>query len=416
MQRVRLRWRAIVVIGFGLLALAGPAGAKESGLDERPGISVPSLLEVLRLVKDRSPEVILGNANVATAQSSMVGARLAGLGNPYVEVLGKSAIPGTNTSVAFDGTLWLPFEIAGQRGTRIAESEALIGYERRNLEVATALAKAAAVRAYGFAAVGGNRLGVLGELLEVASSEASNYAARFGAGDVTVRDARLAEVELARYSILVEETRADLALALAELNRLTGAEYSSPPTDASRPPAVFPVAVDKAPTLAASRAEATFYERAKDRARREGVSGNLSLMLNGGRDEFGEPVVGAGLAYAFPVVRRNQGEQARAEAERRRALVEERLKHRALGVRLRGLTVELEQVQRALTILGDKAEPAAVAAVNAAVEMQKAGKSDLLPVLTSRRELGLLRLRRLDLVAREWTITSELVAITGRIQ
>jgi len=189
MQRVRLRWREIVVIGIGLLALAGPARAKEYGLDDRPGTTVPSLLQVLRLVKDRSPEVLLGNANVATAQSSMVGARLAGLGNPYVEVLGRSAIAGADTSVGFDGTLWLPFEIAGQRGTRIAESEALIGYERKNLEVATALAKAAAVRAYGLAAVGGNRLGVLGELLEVARSEAANYAARFGAGDVTVREA-----------------------------------------------------------------------------------------------------------------------------------------------------------------------------------------------------------------------------------
>jgi hypothetical protein len=214
MQRVRLRWRAIVVIGIGLLALAGTAGAKEYDLDERPGTPVPSLLEVLRLVKDRSPEVVLGNANVATAQSTMVGARLAGLGNPYVEVIGKGAIPGTNTSVGFDGTLWLPFEIAGQRSTRIAESNALIGYQRKNLEVATALAKAAAVRAYGLAAVGGHRLGVLGELLEVSRTEASNYAARFAAGDVTARDARMAEVELARYSLLAEETRAERKNAL----------------------------------------------------------------------------------------------------------------------------------------------------------------------------------------------------------
>jgi hypothetical protein len=414
MHRVRLRWRAIVVIGIGLLVVAGPARAKEYGEDERPGSPVPSLPEVLRLVKDHSPEVVLGHANVATAQSSMVGARLAGLGNPYVEVIGKRPLPGTNTSVGFDGTLWLPFEIAGQRSTRIAESEALIGYQRKNLELATALAKAAAVRAYGLAAVGGNRLHVLGELLEVSRTEASNYAARFAAGDVTARDARLAEVELARYSILAEETRADLALALTELNRLTGAEYSSPPVQAMRPPTVTPV-VDRAPTLAASRAEANFYDRAKERARREGVAGNLSLMLNGGRDEFGQAVVGAGLAYMFPVIRRNQGEQARADAERQRALVEERLKRRALTLRLRGLTVELEQVKRALTIIGEKGEPAAVAAVDAAVEMQKAGKSDALPVLLSRRELALLRLRRLDLVAREWTITSELVAITGSI-
>jgi outer membrane protein TolC len=284
------------------------------------------------------------------------------------------------------------------------------------LEVTSALAEAAAVSAYGQAAVGENRLAVLAELLEVASSEAASYEARYGAGDVTVRDARLAEVELARYAVFVEETKADVELALSELSRLAGVDYASPPAATLRPPPVAPIAIDRAPTLALSRAEAAFHDRSKERFRREGVSGNLSLMLNGGRDEFGEPVVGAGLAYAFPVIRRNQGERAREDAAKRRAQLEERLKRRAIDVRVRGLSAELAQVRRALAILGDKAEPAAVAAVDAAVAMQRAGKSDLLPVLTSRRELGLLRLRRLDLVAREWTITSELVAIAGRLQ
>lgn len=416
MHRIRMRWRELLVIGLGLSMPVGAAFAREREAALRSDRTVPSLAEVLRLVRERSPEVVLGGAFVTTARSSLVGARLPPVGNPYLEVLGRRSIPGTASSLAVDGTAWVPLEIAGQRGTRIAEAEALVAFERQRLAVASASAVGAAVHAYGLAAVGDSRLSVLADLLEVARSEAASYRARYGAGDVTLRDARLAELELARYGVFVEETKADLALALSELSRLTGGEYESPPRAETRPPPVVAGATEQAPTLAMSRAEAAFYARSKERFGREGNAGNVSLMLHGGRNEFGEPLVGAGVAYAFPVLRRNQGEQARAEAERQRAVVEERVKRRTLDVRVRGLVVELEQVRRALQILGDQAEPAAVAAVDAAVEMQRAGKSDLLPVLTSRRELGLLRLRRLDLVAREWIITSEIVSITGRLR
>jgi 50S ribosomal subunit-associated GTPase HflX len=113
-------------------------------------------------------------------------------------------------------------------------------------------------------------------------------------------------------------------------------------------------------------------------------------------------------------VQRYQGEAARADAERARALTEEQTNRRVLRSRLRAVKDELREVRRALDVLAGEAEPAAAAAVEAAIDMQRAGKSDLFPVLTSRREVGLLRLRELDLVLREWTLASELAQITGR--
>ena len=47
--------------------------------------------------------------------------------------------------------------------------------------------------------------------------------------------------------------------------------------------------------------------------------------------------------------------------------------------------------------------------------MQRAGKGDLLSVLTARRELAALRNDRLDLLAREWGIVGDIVGITGVI-
>ena len=80
-----------------------------------------------------------------------------------------------------------------------------------------------------------------------------------------------------------------------------------------------------------------------------------------------------------------------------------------------GLGAERLQVRRALTELRERAEPAAQASVEAALTMQRAGKGELLHVLTARRDLALLRARRLDLLAREWSIVSDLVALTGEL-
>jgi cobalt-zinc-cadmium efflux system outer membrane protein len=82
---------------------------------------------------------------------------------------------------------------------------------------------------------------------------------------------------------------------------------------------------------------------------------------------------------------------------------------------LEGLVAEREQVRRAIVELGTVGEPAAKAAVDAAVSMQRAGKADLLHVLTARRDFALLETRRLDLLRREWSILSDIVALTGEL-
>jgi hypothetical protein len=139
----------------------------------------------------------------------------------------------------------------------------------------------------------------------------------------------------------------------------------------------------------------------------------LSLILLGGRGDLGETRVGGGLAYSFTVFRSNQGEQARAEAERSRALTEAEVRRTILTRKVQGLTRELAQLQNALSVISSRALPAAEAAVEAAVATHRAGKGDPLVVLVSRRDLAALSLRRLDLSQQAWFIVSELVEITG---
>ena len=413
MRRRFERWRTwFAILLFSALSTGVSRAAEPRPLASRGG--VPTLSRVIALARAVAPDVVIGEAQVNTARSTMVGARLPPIGNPYVEVLGRAPPSGPYGQYSVDSTLWLPLEVAGQRSTRIAESEALITFQQKSLAYRQVLAVAEAVRTYGKVSVDAERWRVLEVLLEVARKEAVSYEERYKAGDATLRDARLAELELGRYGFMLEEARADVTAGLSELGRLTGETYTMPPGALDAPPALDVVlAAERSPVLAVSKAEATYYARAKDRAEREGVAGALSIMLNAGRDELGGPRIGAGVAYAFPIPRRNQGEQARADAERQRALTELEVNRRVLVARVKGLAEELERVRRALDILSSQAEPAAVAAVEAAQEMQRAGKSDLYPVLTSRRDLGLLRLRRLDLVLREWTILGELTAITG---
>jgi cobalt-zinc-cadmium efflux system outer membrane protein len=139
----------------------------------------------------------------------------------------------------------------------------------------------------------------------------------------------------------------------------------------------------------------------------------VNLILSAGRGDLGETRLGGGLAWTFPTLRTNQGEQARAEAERARALAEGEAQRRSLTAALRGYHAELTQVRAAIDEMSSTAEITAQTIVEAASEMQRAGKGEYLRVLMLRRDLAVLRSRRLDLVKRAWSISADIVAITG---
>ncbi|MCS6899222.1 MAG: TolC family protein [Myxococcales bacterium] len=85
--------------------------------------------------------------------------------------------------------LWLPLEPWGQRGKRIAEADARVGWADANVEMVQAQAAAEAVRAYGAALVEGERKRLLEQILEASRQESALYRARVEAGDATEQDA-----------------------------------------------------------------------------------------------------------------------------------------------------------------------------------------------------------------------------------
>jgi len=318
--------------------------------------------------------------------------------------------------IAIDGALWLPIELSGQSRSRNHEAEAFVSLHAALLEQAKARAAAQAVRAYGAAVVARQRAAVLADLLKDARVEAELIAERLTRGDAVRPDASLAAVEAARHQVMLGENAADLSRALGQLAELVGGSNF----EARGPVAPPALAVGKAshsrvdmlPRSRSLAAEARFYAASATRWRREG-QGLLSVGVVAGRGDYGEARLGGGLSYAFPMFRSNQPETARAAAEGDRALSEKRVQETLAQRRLRLLAIEQKQLMDALLVLTNVALPAAKDAVQSVQETYTAGKTELLAVLLSRRELSSLALRRLELCERSWLLVAEYVELTG---
>ncbi len=409
-----------MILAAGVTPLfVAPAFAEETAAAKRAeGENLPDLERVLELVADSAPEVQRGKAFVNASRATMVGAKLPPIGNPDFQVFGESGnVDGSNVTrdVFIDGTMTLPWEIWGQRSKRIRESEAYTSLAQASLGSQTANALASAVNTYGNIVVSHARIGVLKDTIEIADDEANIYRARAEAGDATLRDSRVAMVELARNRVLLAEAEADLRMSLAALTRLSKKNFAPHPDISPEPPwrrPPPPSGSPELPTVKQSQAEAEYYRRSSERARAEGKM-PFGLIFRLGRGDFGEMRLGGGVAFALPLFRRNQGERALAEANAEQAEAIANIEKQALEAALDGAFLELEQLEDALLVIDRDAVPAAREAVQAAEEIQRAGKSDILPVLISRRDYAALRLRRLDILGRMWNALGRIVLIRG---
>ncbi|TKC98705.1 TolC family protein [Polyangium fumosum] len=405
--------------------IAGAIGGAASSPDAAalPALEAfPSLGRAMALARERGPDVVRARGSVGVAQASYAGARLSALDNPYLEVFVDRGLQGVTKDAAVQANLWLPLEVSGQRARRIDEADALVAWQKTLFEVTRFSAEGDAVRAYGAALVAGARVRTLEGIVRDAGAEAEVYRQRREAGDATLQEEKLASMEHARYLVMLQESRADLTRALVDLARATGRMFEPPDSTSAMPPVPGEMygeagaarLADTSPHVAASTREASFYARAGQRAAIE-AHPPVNLIVTAGRGDLGEPRFGGGLSWTFPVARRKQAEVARADAERARALAEAEVKRRLVVQGLSGLELERAEVRRAREVIDTAALPAAQASADAAIATKAAGKGEMLLVLTTRRDLELLRLRRLELIAREWSILGDIVAWTGEL-
>jgi cobalt-zinc-cadmium efflux system outer membrane protein len=386
-----------------------------------PSTDPPSLRQIVEWAQTNAVDAVAARAQLDVAKATQVGAHLSSINNPYLEVF---ADKGTSKNPTFMllSNLWIPVELAGQRGKRIDESNARVDWQRYNMRAAHAMVAADAIRAWGNVVVARKRNEIWNEVLKESKAEAEWFRKRLELGDATLRDARMSDVEVGRNLVALESSIADSERALADLKRLAGRDVSVEDVDAILEPPSYPALSDpnpqyktlaeRSPWVAALEKQSMFHVATAHRAARE-AHVPVNLILTAGRGEFGEARYGGGASWTFPTIHRNQGQQAVAYAERTRVLKERDARVFAISTTLSGLHAEYEQLRQALHELTDLAEPAAVDTVKASVEMQRSGKGDLLPIITARRDLALLRIRRMDLLQRAWSLVAEAVALTG---
>jgi outer membrane protein, heavy metal efflux system len=387
----------------------------------RAGEPFPTLTAAMERARVRPSAVIAAQGAVRSAEAVGVGARLSPVGNPYLELFADRTAARRAPAATIQGNLWLPLEVSGQRGRRIAENERLQRWRGSDLADVGIDSIAEMVRRYGAAVVAAERVRFLQVIVDMSSQESALYEARLQASDVTVRDAKLAAVDLSRNRMVLVQARADLVRALAGVASLYGApELSAPVRDQRAPEALWEVAVrepqrliDEGPGVRTLAREAEYFRLQRER---EAVEGHapLSIIVSAGEGADGSARLGGGLAWTFPLLRRNQGEQARAAAERARALdMAEALRRERKAV-LQGLVSERALVREALDELRAHGAPAAEAAVDAARATERAGKGDLLHVVTARRDLVSVRASGLELEQREWSLLGDLVSLSGK--
>src|SRR6478736_185920 len=358
-----------------------PTAPSAAAVSPMAATAGPALRELVQLARERAPEVVLGRSALTASRSSYANARMAPLGNPLLEVKVQGATKDVIKDVNIESSLWLPVEISGQKSKRGREADDFVELHTAMLEQARAAACARTVRAYGALVVGASRFRVLTELANTAQSEAKYFAERMAIGDATERDAALSAVDAARHQMALSETKSELLRVLGDLFELTGRNLSSEGMAEAVPPGFSatlgtPPAVEHSPLFRVLTSQAKYYGAARDRLESEGWT-PLSVGVIAGRGDYGETRFGGGLAYAFPTFRANQGERARADAERQRSLDELALRRELFAYR--------------------------------------AGKGDLLSVLVSRRDFSALSLRRLEIRDKSWQLLGDLVEITGEL-
>lgn len=400
----------LVAIPVTLVAclLAADATAKEWTLER-----------VVERARARSPEVVEARGALRSADALGRSATLPIVGNPFVEAAFETSRITAGASIAT--RMYVPIEVGGQRGARIAEWERLTEWRGRSLSLAQARATADGIAAYAGATLAEARVSLARTGAADAAAEVENMSARLRAGDVTVHALSLAEAEAARWSQLRAEAEVERAYALARLGQLVGE-----PVGEGIPSPTLPMLVrtwsradvaDRAraaPVVRALEAEAVLWQATAERSKRE-IWAPLQVVATAGRGDLGEPRAGGGLAWTLPMTQRNQGAIARAQAESSRALDLGASALRTTEVQLGGLIDAYASARRGVEAQDGDGIPSAERAVLHTASAYRAGKAEFIAVLSARRDLAAAKSRRLDLLQGSWAAYAALASIVGEL-
>jgi len=386
-----------------------------------------SLDEAMARAAQRSPLVRLAQKERDVVRSLRVGAGVLLPANPIVTFSAGGRRDRSASVPPANGFEWLAraeqmVEIGGQRGTRLKEAARALDVASARLELAEIETRARVRAAYVGMQLAEAQARAAGEREALGARVLESARARVKAGAASDVELHLAEIEAARFTherlgaeLAVDEA-ADAVRALVGVPARTTLELTTPLSPPAAPARDLDAAIAEAQArrveLALLDAERAEIDASIVRLRRERVP-SPSLFVEVAGQQPGQLYAGGGLSVALPVARRNQGELARARAERDR-LGEER------DVTARAVELEVAHLYRAVaahrlqsTLWSSQIVPAATATVELVRQGWTAGKFDIFRVVQVTREAEEAKKRELETLGALWDATIALDRATG---
>ena len=313
-------------------------------------------------------------------------------------------------------------EVAGQRGARMREADRALAVAGEAGRLARLDTRAEARAAYVSLQVARAQVEAAARRLALGDQLLSAAQARVRAGAASDIELHLAEVERGRFEH--ERIEAELALGEAEraLRLVTGVDGNvsiEPSTPLTAPPPLtgdLRALVDRAVAARAERrvvhAAEAHVDAGVSRLERERAP-NPTLYVDVASQQPGQLYVGGGVALPLPLWRRNQGELARAHAERRRLEAEDQLLVREIELQVAAALRTLEARQAEETLWSERIVPSAEANVELVRAGWLGGKLDLFRVVQVAREAADARRRQLEVLGDLWRARIELDRATG---
>jgi outer membrane protein, heavy metal efflux system len=372
-----------------------------------------SLEQAVKLARERAPDVRLAQRRVGEAEATRVGAGIIMPVNPRLTVDARSSLPQSaypTRQLGYGATVDFLFDVGGAPSARVREADNRTRSAQAEAEVVRFYAGLAAWRLYVAAAIAQQRIQDTQEALSVVNrmmDAARERTSAGAAGDIDIETTRL---EMAQTEAMLQgavRERDGHWMGLREVLDLRAAQTLVLTTRIERPPsppsvdALIDLAMRTRPELQAIRAHMQLLVATDERLERE-VFPRIGVFTGVDSAPYSAMFWSVGASIELPVAQRNQGPRAVTAREMDTDRARYELEQRRIAREVIATHSSYEARRGELTLLVDRALPAAERNL-ALIEIGwRSGRFDVFRVTAASRDLVRAKGLRLDALEAAW--------------
>jgi len=409
---------------FALLVAGGAAGAQPGAQPaaQSSATATPALTLADAIRRALEQPALRAAAHEVAATEAAVG-QAGNYRNPELAWLREGQQAGTRTTTI---QLSQPIELGGKRQARIALARSEAGIAHSELALRRRDVRADVIAAYYAVLVAQDSQGLAQDLVGLAQRSVDVAARRVAAGKVSPIDetrARLAAVDAATE---LSRTKAELAVARAQLGALVGTVPSAIVLAAGEadalpdlvPPSALQERVAGGGAVARARSQLAAQE-AQAGVERAARMPDLTVTLGSQREdipelrEAGRRQAVFGVSVPLPLFDRNQGRLSAALRRADKAREELAAAEQAAGAALDAARTRYAAAREEAMLLQRDAIPQAHSAYTLTLRGFEAGKFGFLDVLDAQRSWFQARARRAAALLAAWRAYADIERLAG---